>query len=185
MRISKVTTRQGDLGKTTLAQGEAVSKDSPLIHLIGEVDELNSLVGMLLCQIKKQKKLLPVEQSNLVKIQQKLFDLGAELSMPDYVGINEENLLELEAMTEKLNATLPPLKEFVLPGTDTLNAWAHLCRSVCRRVERQFVSCQKQSLVSNPCSLKWLNRLSDYFFILSRCFSIFTQESETMWKNKG
>ncbi len=185
MRISKVTTRQGDSGNTTLAQGERLSKDDPLIHLIGEVDELNSFVGMLLCQMKAEKTELIAEAENLLAIQQKLFDLGAEFSLPGHNAIDEQDLLELESMVEKINATLPPLKEFVLPGSDTLNAWAHICRTVCRRVERNYVFCQKQSLVSNPCTLKWLNRLSDYFFILSRCFSISAQESEIMWQNKG
>jgi len=140
-RISKVTTSTGDSGTTGLADGQRVEKSSLRIEVIGEVDELNSVVGMLVTNMSESDPL----KSNLLAIQHDLFDLGGELAMPGEEFFNADSLVELEAIADQLNSELPALKDFILPGGDLLTAWSHMARTVCRRCERHFVALAKQN----------------------------------------
>ncbi len=164
-RLSKITTRTGDDGSTGLAGQLRVRKDHPRVEAMGEVDELNSHLGLLLTEA------LPDDmRALLTRIQHHLFDLGGELAMPEFTGITETKLQELDEAIERYNAGLPPLKEFVLPGGNRAAALAHVCRTVCRRAERRVVSLVLSEAVS-PLQLQYLNRLSDLLFVLARALN--------------
>ncbi len=164
-RLSKITTRTGDNGSTGLANNMRVSKDHPRIEAMGEVDELNSQLGLLLTEtLPEDARLL------LTQIQQHLFNLGGELAMPEFEGITADQLAALDSAITHFNAALPPLKEFVLPGGTRAAALAHICRTVCRRAERRLVSLNLSEPVS-PRLLQYLNRLSDLLFVLARTFN--------------
>ncbi len=164
MRITKVTTKTGDNGTTSLGDGTKVSKSDLRIICIGDVDELNSFIGYAKvatsnCTIVKE----------LIIVQNNLLNLGGELSIPKnkLELLREESISHLEANIETMNQKLPPLKEFLLPGGDELSARLHIARSVCRRVERSIVDLIEQENGSSNW-IKYLNRLSDYLFVLSR-----------------
>ena len=161
-RISKITTRTGDDGTTGLADNTRVRKDHPRVEAMGEVDELNSQIGLLLIES------LPDDiRALLVQIQHHLFDLGGELAMPGLSGITEEKLHLLDKAIELHNASLPPLKEFVLPGGNRAAAQSHVSRAVCRRAERRTIGLVLSGAVS-PLTVQYLNRLSDLLFVLAR-----------------
>jgi cob(I)alamin adenosyltransferase len=161
-RLSKITTRTGDDGSTGLAGNVRVRKDHPRVEAMGEVDELNSQLGLLLTEQ------LPDEmRALLARIQHHLFDLGGELAMPAFPGITEAKLAVLDEAIERYNAALPPLKEFVLPGGRRAAALAHVCRTVCRRAERRLVTLADRETLS-PLLIQYLNRLSDLLFVLAR-----------------
>ena len=161
-RLSKITTRTGDDGSTGLADKTRVRKDHPRVEAMGEVDELNSQLGLLLTEN------LPGEvRALLTQVQHHLFDLGGELAMPEFSGITEAKLIVLDEAIAQYNTSLPPLKEFVLPGGTRAAALAHVCRAVCRRAERRIVSLILSEAVS-PLLLQYLNRLSDLLFVLAR-----------------
>lgn len=161
-RLSKITTRTGDDGSTGLAGNVRVGKDHPRVEAMGEVDELNSQIGLLLTET------LPDEiRALLTQIQHHLFDLGGELAMPAFAGMTEAKLLTLDEALERYNGSLAPLKEFVLPGGSRAAAQAHICRTACRRAERRVVSLARGEAVS-PLLVQYLNRLSDLLFVLAR-----------------
>lgn len=161
-RLSKITTRTGDDGSTGLADKTRVRKDHPRVAAMGDVDELNSQLGLLLTES------LPEDiRALLIQVQHHLFDLGGELAMPEFSGITEAKLVVLDEAIERYNAGLAPLKEFVLPGGSRAAALAHVCRTVCRRAERQVVSLVLSDAVSSL-QLQYLNRLSDLLFVLAR-----------------
>ena len=175
-RLSRITTRTGDDGSTGLADKTRVRKDHPRVEAMGDVDELNSQIGLLLTEP------LPADLRELLtRIQHHLFDLGGELAMPEYSGITEAKLAVLDEAIERHNAALPPLKEFVLPGGSRASALAHVCRTVCRRAERRVVSLVLSDAVS-PLQLHYLNRLSDLLFVLARALN---QGSEPEQWKKG
>jgi cob(I)alamin adenosyltransferase len=164
-RLSKITTRTGDDGTTGLADKSRVRKDHPRVEAMGDVDELNSHIGLLLTEA------LPDEiRALLTQVQHHLFDLGGELALPEFSGIDEAKLHILDEAIEHFNAGLPPLKEFVLPGGSRATALAHVCRAVCRRAERRIVSLVLSDAVS-PLQLQYLNRLSDLLFVLARALN--------------
>lgn len=161
-RLTKITTRTGDDGSTGLADKTRVRKDHPRIEAMGDVDELNSQIGLLLTEP------LPDEvRALLTQVQHHLFDLGGELAMPDFSGITEAKLMILDEAIERHNTDLPPLREFVLPGGSRAAALAHVCRTVCRRAERRIVSLVLNEAASTL-QLQYLNRLSDLLFVLAR-----------------
>lgn len=162
-RLSKIVTRTGDAGTTGLGDGSRIAKDSLRIDVIGEVDELNSTLGVLLAED------IPQEIHDLLlAIQHDLFDIGGEVCIPSgYTAIGEEHIVRLESSVERLNDTLTPLKEFILPGGNRPAAIAHLARSVCRRVERRIVHLANSEPVSEHIR-KYFNRLSDLLFVLGR-----------------
>lgn len=177
-RLSKIATRTGDEGTTGLGDGKRVDKDSLRVHAMGEVDELNSHLGVLLCE-----ELPPGLAEELLAIQHDLFDLGGELCIPGYQLITEEQVANLDALLEKYNADLPALQEFILPGGSRSAALAHVCRTVCRRAERVLVSLGKDEQIhAQP--RQYLNRLSDLMFVLSRVLNRFSGRGDVLWKHE-
>lgn len=179
-RLSRIVTRTGDGGDTGLATGGRVSKTDARIHAIGEVDELNSHLGLLI------EMGLPAPLPDVLReVQNDLFDLGGELSMPglgpEQALVKEAQLLRLEADFEQINAQLPPLKEFVLPGGTLAAAQAHVVRSVCRRAERSLWAVRDDTL--NPLLPRYLNRLSDLAFAAARLLARLDGGSEVMWRH--
>ncbi|HKC44158.1 MAG TPA: cob(I)yrinic acid a,c-diamide adenosyltransferase, partial [Burkholderiales bacterium] len=164
-RLSKITTRTGDAGETGLGDGTRVSKASARIAALGEVDELNSALGVLLAEE------LPGEvRDALVGVQHDLFDLGGEVSIPGHTIVAAAQVERLERLVETFNRELPPLKEFILPGGTRAAALAHLARTVCRRAERALVALARAEQVADAPRI-YLNRLSDLLFVLGRCLN--------------
>ncbi|WP_342118811.1 cob(I)yrinic acid a,c-diamide adenosyltransferase [Pseudoduganella sp. OTU4001] len=174
-RLSKIATRTGDKGTTGLGDGSRVDKDNVRIQAIGEVDELNSNLGVLLAEP------LPDEmREELVSIQHDLFDLGGELCIPGYQMIKEEHVERLDALLAKYNATLPALTEFILPAGSRAAAVAHVCRTVCRRAERAIVTLGKVETI-HDFPRQYVNRLSDLMFVLARVLNRFAGGSDVLW----
>lgn len=175
-RLSRIVTRTGDDGSTGLGDGSRVAKDAPRVVALGEVDELNSVLGVLLAE-----PLVPMVATWLADIQHDLFDLGAELAVPGYLVLTEEHVVQLEKRLEALNDGLPPLKEFILPGGGRPAALAHQARCVCRRAERALVTLAGEDTVST-CARQYLNRLSDALFILARCLNREAGLPDVLWQ---
>mgnify|MGYP005840617831 CR=1 FL=1 len=173
-RIARVTTRTGDQGETGLADGSRVAKDAPLIVALGEVDELNATLGLLCAELSPAPAFLQ-------QLQQRLFDLGAELAVPGSIRLQADDLAQLDEATAELNNSLPPLREFVLPGGSRAGACSHLCRTVARRAERALLSASREQKL-NPLLLPWINRLSDYFFVLARILNRDAGVAEDQWQ---
>ena len=180
-RINRVITRTGDKGDTGLADGSRVSKSHPRIVALGELDELNGTLGVL-----RTHGLDEDMDRLLAALQQRLFDIGGELAIPGRVVIDDHDLVEVESQADTLNAELPPLKEFVLPGGHPAAAWCHHCRTVARRVERQLVALRSDDVDAiNPVSLALVNRLSDLLFVMARLINQRNEHPETLWTPKG
>jgi len=179
MRLTRIYTRIGDRGKTRLADGTEVSKDSPFIHAAGEIDELNSMIGVVL----SLKPAAPIAEA-LAAIQHQLFDLGGEIaSAGSIVGlISAEMVTELETQIDRLNKNLPPLKEFILPGGTPVAAQLHLSRTVCRRAERSIISLDYSEEI-NTAIISYINRLSDLLFVMARYENQLDGNQEIFWKN--
>jgi cob(I)alamin adenosyltransferase len=177
-RLSKISTRTGDDGTTGLGDGSRTAKDSPRIDSLGEVDELNSFVGLLLCE-----DMPDALREELVSIQHDLFDLGGELCIPGYELINDEHVARLDALVEKYNAELPVLKEFILPAGSRAASLAHVCRTVCRRAERAIVALSHHEAI-RPHPRKYVNRLSDLMFVLARVLNRFAGGSDVLWQHE-
>ncbi len=178
-RLTKIYTRTGDNGTTGLGDGSRTSKDSPRIEAIGEIDELNSCIGVLLAE-----DLPKSVRTCLTDIQHDLFDLGGELCMPDHVSIVQNQVDRLENTLDAFNADLHPLKEFILPGGSRAASLAHLARTVCRRAERRLIKLANSEKVSTV-SRNYLNRLSDLLFVLGRALN--REHGDVLWqqgKNK-
>lgn len=175
-RLTKIVTRTGDAGTTGLGDGSRVGKGSRRIDAIGEVDELNSALGVLLCES------LPEDIGTaLQSIQHDLFDLGGELCLPGMEVIQDAQVARLEQLAEGFNAGLPPLKDFILPGGTRAAALTHLCRTVCRRAERTVVRLAAEEPVSNA-ARRYLNRLSDLLFILGRALNRAGGRDDVLWQ---
>ncbi|WP_018231526.1 cob(I)yrinic acid a,c-diamide adenosyltransferase [Thioalkalivibrio thiocyanodenitrificans] len=175
-RLTRIYTRTGDDGTTGLATGNRVAKDSARVEAMGDVDELNSVIGVLLAR--------PVPAScrkPLLHIQHDLFDLGGELSMPGESLLDPERVAWMEACLDELNDTLPPLKEFILPGGGEAAALCHQARAICRRAERRLVHLAREEPVT-PGARRYLNRLSDLLFVMARVLARETGEGEVLWK---
>jgi cob(I)alamin adenosyltransferase len=177
VRLTKIYTRGGDAGETSLGDMSRVSKLDPLVRAYGAVDELNSVLGWVLVE---------VATPTLVRIQNELFDVGADLSVPYVEGdgklrIDQAAIDRLEADCDEGNAALEPLKSFILPGGSEQAARLHIARAVCRRVERDVLAAAETRPV-NPCAIVYLNRLSDLFFILAR---VAAGGNEPLWKPGG
>jgi cob(I)alamin adenosyltransferase len=176
-RLSKIVTRTGDAGTTGLGDGSRVTKDSPRIEAIGAVDELNSMLGVLLAEA------LPDEVAAcLTAVQHELFDLGGELSIPGRAAVTDDHVARLENAVEHFNADLEPLKEFVLPGGTRAAATAHVARTVCRRAERALVTLAQSEGVGTP-ARKYLNRLSDLLFVLARALNHRAGRPDVLWRH--
>ena len=161
-RLSQIATRTGDNGTTGLGDNTRVSKNSLRVHAMGDVDELNSHIGLLLCEDMPEGV-----RHLLVEIQHQLFNLGGELSIPGYELLKAEAVADLDAALELHNAKLPRLQEFILPAGTRAASQAHICRTVARRAERAVVALgNEEALKDMP--RQYLNRLSDLMFVLSR-----------------
>jgi cob(I)alamin adenosyltransferase len=179
-RLSKIVTRTGDDGTTGLGDGKRVSKDAVRIEAMGTVDELNCALGVLIAQPMPRPL---AAEARLLEIQQELFDLGGELALPGVTLIDAAGISRLEESIEQLNATLPPLREFVLPGGNPAAAACHNARAVCRRAERRCWTLAREESV-NPASLRYLNRLSDLLFVLARTLARADGGAELLWRGK-
>ena len=177
MRITKVTTKTGDMGETGLAYGERVSKNNPRIHAIGSLDKLNSFIGWT--RVNAEKDIDNV----LEAIQQDIFNIGAELAVPDVEMnlFNNSRLDWLDNQTDLYNQQLPPLDEFILPGGTELASRLHIARSECRETERYIINLNEQEFVPDL-HKKYLNRLSDLLFNLSRIVVLEKGVSEVSWE---
>ncbi|WP_236176827.1 cob(I)yrinic acid a,c-diamide adenosyltransferase [Pseudomonas qingdaonensis] len=178
-RLSKIYTRTGDKGETGLGDGRRVAKDHPRIEAIGEVDTLNSQLGVLLAGLAEQHLDEVVEV--LAPCQHRLFDLGGELAMPSYQALNEAEVLRLEAAIDHWNEELGPLENFILPGGSALIAQAHVCRSLARSAERR---CQQLN-AAEPLAgvgLAYINRLSDLLFVAARVIARRQGVAEVLWQ---
>ncbi len=182
-RLSRIVTRTGDDGSTGLGDGSRVAKDSLRIAAIGEVDELNSALGVLLAEA-----LPDAIAATLTNVQHDLFDLGGELSIPGYSAITAAHVERLEAAVEQYNATLSPLKEFILPGGSRPAALAQWSRTVCRRAERAVVRLAGEDSDSvaavQPATRRYLNRLSDLLFVLARCLNRQAGRPDVLWQKE-
>jgi len=176
-RLTKIYTRTGDDGTTGLATGERVAKDCPRVEAYGTVDELNACIGLVLAA----PSLPPLVRDSLTGIQHRLFDLGGELAVPGRDVILATDTAALEAVLDQLNTDLPPLKDFVLPGGTPGAAACHLARAVCRRAERRVITLQRHEPV-NAEAVRYLNRLSDLLFVMSRVLCRVDGGAEVLWK---
>jgi cob(I)alamin adenosyltransferase len=175
-RLSKIATRTGDEGTTGLADGSRVAKDSLRIAALGDVDELNSHIGVIATfQLPDDVRAL------LNRVQHQLFDVGAELCVPGSKKVGEDYVDELDAALEHFNAPLPALREFILPGGTPAAAAAHVARTVCRRAERALISLSHEEEVAKP-TRQYLNRLSDLLFVLARVVNRAAGVEDPYWK---
>jgi cob(I)alamin adenosyltransferase len=176
-RLSKIYTRTGDSGTTGLGDGARVAKDSLRVAAMGDVDELNSIIGIM-----QTEALQPNTHAALSGIQHDLFDLGGELCMPGYAMIKAERVTALETQLDAWNDTLSPLKEFILPGGSRAAAYCHLARTVCRRAERTMTTLNNQEKITEI-SLQYINRLSDLLFVLCRILNKDAGVPDVLWNN--
>jgi len=175
-RLSKIVTRTGDAGTTGLGDGSRTTKDSLRIDAIGEVDELNSSLGLLLCED------LPARvRAALLDIQHDLFDLGGELCLPGMSIMKDAQVARLEDLADEFNHDLPMLKEFILPGGTRPAALAHLSRTICRRAERAMVHLHNSEPLSEA-ARRYINRLSDLMFILGRVLNRAGGRGDVLWQ---
>lgn len=179
-RLSKIYTRTGDDGSTGLGDGSRVPKDHLRVEAYGTVDELNAQVGLLRAELVSDH----VAQSFLESVQHDLFDLGGELCIPGYTLLNAQTITETETAIDQLNADLPPLKDFILPGGNRAAAVAHVARTVCRRAERHVYTLSQQEVVNEE-GLEYLNRLSDYLFVLARVLARENGGQEVLWRKRN
>ncbi|WP_211825082.1 cob(I)yrinic acid a,c-diamide adenosyltransferase [Kistimonas asteriae] len=167
-RLTKIYTRTGDKGSTSLGGGTRVPKTHARIEAIGSVDELNAWMGMLICELKDCQILRHKLQKPLEFIQHRLFDVGGELAMPGYQLVRQEFVTYLEEVLDEFNEGLPPLKNFILPGGSRLACHCHMVRTVSRRAERRVIAAKEAGEEINAPLMQFLNRLSDLMFVLGR-----------------
>ncbi|MGY8564155.1 cob(I)yrinic acid a,c-diamide adenosyltransferase [Paracidovorax citrulli] len=176
-RLSRIYTRTGDDGSTGLGDGSRVAKDAARVNAFGSVDEANSAIGVLLAVA------LPDDvRALLTKVQHQLFDLGGELCIPGHAAIQAADVAALEQQLDHYNATLPALKEFILPGGGEAAARCHLARTIVRRAERETVTLARQEAVRAE-ALHYLNRLSDLLFVLARVLARADGHGEVLWQH--
>lgn len=177
-RLSKIYTRTGDAGDTGLGDGSRVAKDSIRVEAYGTVDELNSVIGVLLaCDTP------PPVRECLLDVQHDLFDLGSELSVPGYRALQADSVDRLERQLDAFNADLPPLKEFILPSGSMAVANAHLARTVCRRAERRVLTLSREDQTIRN-TVVYLNRLSDLLFVIARVLARQDGAEEVYWRSE-
>ncbi|MDP1660125.1 MAG: cob(I)yrinic acid a,c-diamide adenosyltransferase [Methylotenera sp.] len=177
-RLSKIYTRTGDDGTTGLGDGSRINKDSLRVEAMGDVDELNSVIGILLTETVPD-----ILVATLIQIQHDLFNVGGEICIPGYVILLKERIENLEESIDDLNGSLAPLKEFILPGGTKAATYCHLARTVCRRAERKLVELHRNEKVTDI-SLQYLIRLSDLLFVMCRIINKEANVSDVLWKNE-
>jgi len=181
-RLSKIYTRTGDTGTTALGDGSRVDKDHPRVEAYGTVDELNSVIGLILAFTESD-----TVRRTLTQVQHDLFDLGGALCLPGTALITDAHVTRLEQALDRFNEPLPPLKEFILPGGGRAAAACHLARTVCRRAERRVLSLMREQTDAAPHGqpLVYLNRLSDLLFVIARMLAREEGQGEVLWSRKG
>ncbi len=181
-RLTQIATRTGDNGTTGLGDNTRVSKDSLRVHAMGDVDELNSHIGLLLCEDMPE-----AVRSLLVEIQHQLFNLGGELSIPGFELLKQQAVLALDDALAAHNEHLPRLQEFILPAGTRAASQAHVCRTVARRAERAVVALEGQEALKDT-PRQYLNRLSDLMFVLSRVLNRYRTDGsvgdDVYWKSE-
>jgi cob(I)alamin adenosyltransferase len=184
VRLTRIYTRAGDAGETSLGDGSRVTKLDCRIGAFGTVDELNAALGVVLADPELPEQL----RAPLERIQNDLFDVGADLCVPfgvtDRLRVEQSHVERLEQLCDKLNAVLPPLKSFVLPGGAEAAARLHVARTTCRRAEREAIAANEEHGV-NPLVLAYLNRLSDFLFIAARSANAAAGREEPLWLPGG
>lgn len=184
LAINRVYTRRGDAGDTDLAAGRRVRKTDPRIEAYGTVDELNSFTGLA----RESAAELPELAAILLRVQHELFNLGSVLATlpedlhPKQARVTEAEIAQLEGEIDGMGAGLPALRSFVLPGGSRLNAELHVCRTVCRRAERRLLALAESGAQVDPVAVRYLNRLSDAFFVWSRWAAHASGKLETLWE---
>ena len=192
MRITKVYTRTGDAGETHLVGGRKVAKDHPRVEAYGTVDELNSVLGMVRAELSRSPS--PVKSRDALDgqvstIQSELFDLGTILATPPddrfdgMTMIHPADIERLEQELDAMNAAVPPLEEFILPGGDPCSAQLHLARTVCRRAERRALQLVSEDAAAAT-ALAYLNRLSDWLFVAARWHAQLCGQPESFWRQR-
>ena len=177
-RLSKIYTRTGDDGSTGLGDGSRIAKDSLRVEAYGTVDEANSCIGLVLAgDMPEDIRML------LTAVQHQLFDLGGELCIPGHAAIDDEDVERLEQHLDRYNDDLPPLKDFILPGGGEAAARCHVARTVVRRAERETVALSRVEAV-RPQAIRYLNRLSDLLFVLSRVLARASGHGEVLWHHE-
>ena len=199
-RLSKIYTRTGDDGSTGMADGSRLSKADNLFSVMGDIDELNSHIGLVRAHLAQainntenqqplperlqQQKALDFAQS-LIIIQHLLFNIGGELAMPEYEGVTASHIEWLEQQIDAMNTTLPPLKDFILPTGSVLVSQLHVARSVCRRAERCAVRLQQEHTQAiRHTAICFINRLSDWLFVAARFCTDPNEVSEVLWDSQ-
>jgi cob(I)alamin adenosyltransferase len=181
-RLTQIATRTGDDGTTGLGDNTRVGKDALRVHAMGDVDELNSHIGLLLCE-----DMPPGVRELLVDIQHQLFNLGGELSIPGFELLKTEAVLQLDAALAQYNGALPKLQEFILPAGTRAAAQAHVCRTIARRAERAVVALGRQDALQ-PTPRQYLNRLSDLMFVLARTLNRYRSDGsvgdDVYWRSE-
>src|ERR1700729_3964470 len=177
-RLSKIYTRTGDDGTTGLGDGSRVAKDSLRVEAYGELDELNSSIGVLLAVPELPKDV----SACLIEVQHELFDMGGELCIPGHTAITAAHVTRLEHALDGFNDPLPPLKEFILPGGGPAAAACHLARTIARRAERRAWSLAKKEALSADLT-NYLNRLSDLLFVMARVLARHERGTEVLWRH--
>ncbi len=181
-RLSQIATRTGDDGSTGLGDGSRTRKDSLRVAALGDVDELNSFIGVLLTESVPQDV-----RDALAGIQHDLFDLGGELCIPGFENVSDAQVARLDDLLARYNADLPRLQEFILPGGSRAASYAHVARTVCRRAERAIVALGREEDVRPVCR-QYVNRLSDLMFVLARVLNRHAGGTDVLWqqgKNKS
>ncbi|WP_114238809.1 cob(I)yrinic acid a,c-diamide adenosyltransferase [Dyella sp. C9] len=178
-RLSKIYTRTGDDGSTGLGDGSRVAKDSLRVSAYGTVDELNSVVGMVLASDGVSDEV----RETLTQVQHDLFDLGGELCIPGMAMVEDKDIERLEQVLDAFNDPLPPLKDFILPGGGMAASCCHLARTVCRRAEREVIALGRAEDI-RPQAQRYLNRLSDLLFVIARVLARTSGHGEVLWQHE-
>ena len=192
MRLTKIYTKVGDKGKTMLAGGERVAKDDVRIEAYGTIDELNAYLGWLRDEIHNAyTREFDDVLLGLLRIQNEMHDIGGELSTPSQIldtqkqqVVNGDSISRLEKEIDQYNSALAPLENFILPGGNRVNSMAHVCRTVCRRAERRLWTLHKQEAIREE-PLIFINRLSDWLFVVGRTASKRLDSREILWNQAG
>jgi len=180
-RLTQIATRTGDAGETGLGDGSRVYKDHLRICAMGDVDELNSHIGLLLTEQFPESVEMELK-AIFHQIQHDLFDLGGELCIPNFTLLKEEQVLRLDEYLDKYNSQLPKLAEFILPGGTRIAAQAHVCRTICRRAERSIVALGNLDAI-NDAPRQYTNRLSDLLFVLARFLNLSSGGNDVLWNH--
>ena len=177
-RLSKIYTKTGDQGETALSDNKRIPKNSLIIETIGQLDHLNASIGVVIAFSTHTE----INQI-LTTVQQHLFNIGGQLSYPQFSGVSAADVTWLESVLDQLNGKLPPIKEFILPGGSEASALCHQARTIARALERTYVSLMQSQVHKNPIILQYLNRLSDLLFVLARSLNLKDKHQEILWES--